>query len=76
MIKLDTFTPQGKIVRKVSDAAKNIKASKQNNIGISGLPYEVPLDTFKEKKAIQMLNDSFSYNKAKDSVTIATYEKK
>lgn len=72
MIKINTFTPQGKVVRKVTAAAENMKASKSIKIGKSGLPYEAPVDdSFKERRVIEMLNDSFKFNKAKDSVTIA-----
>lgn len=72
MIKINAFTPQGKVVRKVTAAAQNMKASKSIKIGKSGLPYEAPLDSYKETKAIQMLNDSFRYDRAKDSVIVAT----
>lgn len=72
MIKIDAFTPQGKVVRKVAAAAKNMKASKNIKIGKSGLPYEAPVDDFRERRAAQLLNDSFKYNQAKDSVLIAT----
>ena len=71
MIKINTFTPQGKVVRKVTAAAENMKASKSIKIGKSGLPYEAPVDNFKERRVIEILNDSFKFNKAKDSVTIA-----
>lgn len=72
MIKINAFTPQGKVVRKVTAAAQNMKASKSIKIGKSGLPYEAPLDSYKETKVIQMLNDSFRYDRAKDSVIVAT----
>ena len=71
MIKINTFTPQGKVVRKVTAAAENMKASKSIKMGKSGLPYESPVDSFKERRVIEMMNDSFKFNKAKDSVTIA-----
>ena len=76
MIKIDTFTPQGSVVRKVTAAAKNMKSSKKIQIGKSGLPYEAPVDNFKEKRALQMLSDSFKFNRAKDSVTIAMLNRK
>lgn len=76
MIKVNTFTPQGKIVRKVSDAAKNLNKSKSVKLGESGLPKEEPLDSFREKRAVQMLKDSFGYDKAKDSIIISTLNSK
>lgn len=76
MIKVNTFTPQGNIVKKVSAVAKNLKETKNANLGISGLPKEEPLDYFREKRVVQMLKDSFCFDRAKDTVTIATINNK
>jgi len=76
MIKINAFTPQGKVVRKVTAAAQNMKSSKNIKIGKSGLPYDAPLDNIKEIRAVQMLTDSFAYDQAKNSVTIATLNQK
>lgn len=73
MIKLNTFTPQGKIVRKVSDAAKNLKQSKNANFNMSALPKEEPLDSVREKQAIFMLQDSYAFDRAKNSILISSY---
>ncbi len=76
MIKFNTFTPQGNIVKKVSAVAKNLKEAKNANLGISGLPKEESLDCFREKRLVQMLRDSFCFDRAKDAVTIATINNK
>lgn len=78
MVKINAYTPQGIVVKKVSAAARDMKSAKAKSIkiGKSGLPYEAPIENFREIRAVQMLNDSFAYDRAKNSVTIATLNQK
>lgn len=46
------------------------KSEKTVKIGKSGLPVELPLDSFKEKKVVAYLQDSWAYNRAKDAITV------
>ena len=77
MIKLNTFIPSVDSLRRASRNVQNLKDVKYIKIGKSGLPVEMPINSFKDVKVAEMLKDSFSYDRAKDSITIATnYSKK
>lgn len=77
MIKLDAFIPSVDSLRRASRNVQNLKDFKYIKIGKSGLPVEMPINSFKDVKVAEMLKDSFNYERAKDSITIATnYSKK
>ena len=69
-MKVNIHSPENITVQKISNLVKNCKQKKTANVGESGLPGEMPLDSYKDKRAAAMLNDSFNYNRAKDAVTI------
>lgn len=77
MIKISAFTPTKAPWRNHFVNIKNIKEIKYAAIGKSGLPVEIPLNSGKDLKIAAMLQDSFSYDRAKDAIIIATnYSKK
>lgn len=77
MIKLNTFIPSVDSLCRASRNVQNLKDVKYIKIGKSGLPVEMPINSYKDIKVAEMLKDSFSYERAKDSITIATnYSKK
>ncbi len=76
MIKFNTFIPSVDSLRSVVRDVKDLKKVKYAKIGKSGLPVEMPLNSYKDIKVAEMLSDSFSYNRAKDAITIATNNSK
>lgn len=63
-------TPVVSAVNKISKAAENLKPKNNAIIGESGLPLELPLDLFNDKKAAAYLQESWGFDRAKDAVNI------
>lgn len=69
-MKINIHSPFAPGVKKLSTSAKNLKSEKNVKIGNSGLPIEIPDDSFNDKRAAAYLQESWAYNRAKDAVDI------
>ncbi len=77
MVKFNTFTLTKAPWRNSFANVKDLKNLKYTVSGKSGLPVEMPLISNKDKKVAAMMQDSFNFERAKDSIIIAqNYSKK
>lgn len=77
MVRFDTFTFTKAPWRNSFANVKDLKGLKYAVVGKSGLPVDMPLISNKDKKIAAMMQDSFSFERAKDSIIIAqNYSKK
>lgn len=64
-------TPVAPAVKKISSIAENLNAEKDIFVDKNGCPIEFLEDSFNDKKAAAMLQKSWGFDRAKDTINIA-----
>ena len=64
-------TPVAPAVKKISSLAENLNAEKDIFVDRNGRPIEFLEDSFNDKKAAAILQESWGFARAKDAINVA-----